>query len=138
MSFLQKGIDKPRNFQEHMKMRRPDGMQSNTKDLAVTTGSILTISEAFYPYCEATEYRLACCCIKTSGLIVLEGQVGAAWLLGMRGRGHVEAERGIWPCGDQKLSAATMATCFWVGATYAPKLLVKDPPSKEVNIQQYL
>ena len=36
-------------------------------------------------------------------------EVGAAWLLGMRGRGHVEAERGIWPCGYQKLSAATMA-----------------------------
>jgi hypothetical protein len=41
-------------------------------------------------------------------------EVSAAWLLGMRGRGHVEAERGIWPCGYQKLSEATMAwvNCF--------------------------
>ncbi|KAI6015142.1 glycoside hydrolase family 5 protein [Pisolithus orientalis] len=35
---------------------------------------------------------------------------GAAWLLGVKGGGHVEAERGIWPCGYQKLAAATMAT----------------------------
>lgn len=34
---------------------------------------------------------------------------GAAWLLGVKGGGHVEAERGIWPCGYQKLAAATMA-----------------------------
>ena len=34
---------------------------------------------------------------------------GSAWLLGVKGGGHVEAERGIWPCGYQKLAAATMA-----------------------------
>ena len=34
---------------------------------------------------------------------------GAAWLLGVKGGGHVEEERGVWPCGYQKLSAATMA-----------------------------
>lgn len=34
---------------------------------------------------------------------------GAAWLLGVKGGGHTEAERGIWPCGYQKLAAATMA-----------------------------
>jgi hypothetical protein len=34
---------------------------------------------------------------------------GAAWLSGVRGGGHVEAERGVWPCGYQKLAAATMA-----------------------------
>lgn len=34
---------------------------------------------------------------------------GAAWLLGVKGGGHIEAERGIWPCGYQKLAAATMA-----------------------------
>ena len=34
---------------------------------------------------------------------------GAAWLLGVKGGGHIEEERGIWPCGYQKLSAATMA-----------------------------
>jgi hypothetical protein len=33
---------------------------------------------------------------------------GAAWLLGMKGGGHGE-EHGIWPCGYQKLAAATMA-----------------------------
>ncbi|KIJ98592.1 glycoside hydrolase family 5 protein [Laccaria amethystina LaAM-08-1] len=31
-----------------------------------------------------------------------------------------------------------MATCFWAGATYAPKLLVKDRHGKEVSIQEYL
>lgn len=34
---------------------------------------------------------------------------GAAWLLGVTGGGHVPEERGIWPCGYQKLAAATMA-----------------------------
>ena len=34
---------------------------------------------------------------------------GAAWLKGVKGGGHVEAERGLWPCGYQKLAAATMA-----------------------------
>jgi hypothetical protein len=34
---------------------------------------------------------------------------GAAWLRGVRGGGHTEAERGLWPCGYQKLAAATMA-----------------------------
>jgi hypothetical protein len=33
----------------------------------------------------------------------------AAWLRGVRGGGHTEAERGLWPCGYQKLAAATMA-----------------------------
>jgi hypothetical protein len=36
---------------------------------------------------------------------------GAAWLRGVRGGGHSEDERGLWPCGYQKLAAATMA---WV------------------------
>ena len=34
---------------------------------------------------------------------------GSAWLQGVRGGGHVEAERGVWPCGYQKLAAATLA-----------------------------
>lgn len=34
---------------------------------------------------------------------------GAAWLLGVKGGGHIEEERGVWPCGYQKLAAATMA-----------------------------
>ena len=34
---------------------------------------------------------------------------GAGWLRGVRGGGHIEAERGLWPTGYQKLSAATMA-----------------------------
>jgi len=46
---------------------------------------------------------------------------GAAWLRGMRGGGHSEAERGLWPCGYQKLAAATMA---WV--SYSSPL----PPSR--------
>ena len=36
---------------------------------------------------------------------------GAAWLRGVCGGGHSEAERGLWPCGYQKLAASTMA---WV------------------------
>lgn len=33
---------------------------------------------------------------------------GAAWLRGMRGGGHTEAERGLWPTGYTKLAAATL------------------------------
>ncbi|KAH7907809.1 glycoside hydrolase family 5 protein [Hygrophoropsis aurantiaca] len=63
---------------------------------------------------------------------------GAAWLKGVRGGGHVEAERGLWPCGYQKLAAATMATCFWAGDTFAPKLKIKCDDDSEKSIQQYL
>ncbi|TFK32388.1 glycoside hydrolase [Crucibulum laeve] len=63
---------------------------------------------------------------------------GAAWLTGMRGGGHTESERGLWPCGYQKLAAATMSTCFWAGDAFAPKLRVKDKHGKEVGIQQFL
>ncbi|KAH9985691.1 glycoside hydrolase family 5 protein [Russula vinacea] len=58
----------------------------------------------------------------------------AAWLRGVRGGGHSEAERGLWPCGYQKLAAATMATCFWAGDTFAPNLRVRDG----VPIQRFL
>ncbi|EIM87043.1 cytoplasmic protein [Stereum hirsutum FP-91666 SS1] len=63
---------------------------------------------------------------------------GAAWLLGVKGGGHVEAERGIWPCGYQKLAAATMATCFWAGDVFAPKLKIKTRDGSEVPVQQFL
>ncbi|KAF5310381.1 hypothetical protein D9611_012086 [Ephemerocybe angulata] len=63
---------------------------------------------------------------------------GAAWLLGQRRGGHVEEERGLWPCGYQKLSAATMATLFWAGDAFAPKLVVEDRDGKSVSIQAYL
>ncbi|KAG8216122.1 glycoside hydrolase family 5 protein [Butyriboletus roseoflavus] len=63
---------------------------------------------------------------------------GAAWLLGVKGGGHIEAERGIWPCGYQKLAAATMATCFWAGDTFAPKLKVTAPNGDIKSVQQYL
>ncbi|KZT08198.1 glycoside hydrolase family 5 protein [Laetiporus sulphureus 93-53] len=63
---------------------------------------------------------------------------GAAWLKGVKGGGHVEDERGLWPCGYQKLAAATMATCFWAGDKFAPKLKVKDPQGEEVSIQVFL
>ena len=58
---------------------------------------------------------------------------GAAWLKGVLGGGHIEAERGLWPCGYQKLGAATMNTCFWAGNTFAPKLKIDGQP-----IQDYL
>ncbi|KAF9477640.1 glycoside hydrolase [Pholiota conissans] len=63
---------------------------------------------------------------------------GAAWLHGQRGGGHVDAERGLWPCGYQKLAAATMATLFWAGDIFAPKLRVKNRHNQEVPIQQFL
>ncbi|KAI0672041.1 glycoside hydrolase [Trametes maxima] len=63
---------------------------------------------------------------------------GAAWLKGVRGGGHTEDERGLWPCGYQKLAAATMATCFWAGDTFAPKLRIKAPDGREVSAQQFL
>ncbi|KAG9308311.1 glycoside hydrolase family 5 protein [Chiua virens] len=63
---------------------------------------------------------------------------GAAWLLGVKGGGHVEAERGIWPCGYQKLAAATMATCFWAGDTFAPKLKITTGDGDIKSVQQYL
>lgn len=36
-------------------------------------------------------------------------ETGAAFLKGVKGGGHTEDERGLWPCGYQKLAAATMA-----------------------------
>ncbi|KAI0703877.1 glycoside hydrolase family 5 protein [Cerioporus squamosus] len=63
---------------------------------------------------------------------------GAAWLKGVKGGGHTEDERGLWPCGYQKLAAATMATCFWAGDTFAPKLKLKAPDGREVSVQQFL
>ncbi|KAI9070316.1 glycoside hydrolase family 5 protein [Trametes sanguinea] len=63
---------------------------------------------------------------------------GAAWLKGIKGGGHTEEERGLWPCGYQKLAAATMATCFWAGDMFAPKLTVKGRSGDVVSIQQFL
>ncbi|KAF9078603.1 glycoside hydrolase family 5 protein [Rhodocollybia butyracea] len=63
---------------------------------------------------------------------------GAAWLKGVKGGGHIEEERGIWPSGYQKLAAATMATCFWAGDTFTPKLLIKNTKGHSVPIQHFL
>ncbi|OJT05214.1 hypothetical protein TRAPUB_4039 [Trametes pubescens] len=63
---------------------------------------------------------------------------GAAWLKGVKGGGHTEDERGLWPCGYQKLAAATMATCFWAGDMFAPKMKTKTVDGREVSIQQFL
>ncbi|KAJ3921255.1 glycoside hydrolase family 5 protein [Lentinula edodes] len=63
---------------------------------------------------------------------------GAAWLKGVRGGGHLEEERGLWPCGYQKLAAATMATCFWAGDAFAPKLLTKGKHGDPISVQQFL
>ncbi|CAE7100847.1 unnamed protein product [Rhizoctonia solani] len=66
------------------------------------------------------------------------GDCGAAYLGGVQGNG-VEVDRGRWPTGYQKLAASTMATLFWAGNTYAPKLRVKNRTSEEfVNIQDFL
>ncbi|QRV86919.1 Cellulase (glycosyl hydrolase family 5 protein) [Ceratobasidium sp. AG-Ba] len=65
------------------------------------------------------------------------GDCGAAYLGGVEGTG-VEVDRGRWPTGYQKLAASTMATLFWAGRTYAPKLLVPSSSSQNVNIQDFL
>ncbi|KAG5644275.1 hypothetical protein DXG03_008760 [Asterophora parasitica] len=65
-------------------------------------------------------------------------ETGAAWLVGVKGGGHEESERGVWPSGYTKLAAATMSTLFWAGDTFAPKLLVKDKDGAAVPIQQFL
>ncbi|WFD34573.1 hypothetical protein MCUN1_001414 [Malassezia cuniculi] len=44
----------------------------------------------------------------------------------------------IWPSGYQKLAPATMATLFWGGRTFAPKLGVRVSSGESVNIQDYL
>ncbi|EKM78270.1 hypothetical protein AGABI1DRAFT_75777, partial [Agaricus bisporus var. burnettii JB137-S8] len=61
-------------------------------------------------------------------------ETGAAWLGGMRGGGHDETEKGLWPTGYHKLAASTMNTLFWGGDTFAPKLKTEDGTS----IQQFL
>ena len=63
---------------------------------------------------------------------------GAAWLKGVRGGGHTEDERGLWPCGYQKLAAATVTTCFWAGDTYAPKLNIDGVPVQQYLQERYL
>jgi hypothetical protein len=65
-------------------------------------------------------------------------ETGAAWLGGVRGGGHVESERGLWPTGYTKLAASTMATLFWGGDAFAPKLRVKDQHGQDVSIQSFL
>ncbi|KAF8595793.1 glycoside hydrolase family 5 protein [Ceratobasidium sp. AG-I] len=65
-------------------------------------------------------------------------ECGAAYLGGVRGNG-VEIDRGRWPTGYQKLAASTMATLFWAGRTYTPKLRVPSLSSEgDVNIQDFL
>ncbi|KAK2465756.1 hypothetical protein APHAL10511_002300 [Amanita phalloides] len=67
-------------------------------------------------------------------------ETGAAWLNGVRkGGAHKDpAERGLWPTGYTKLAASTMATYFWAGDTFAPKLKVKRGTGEEVSIQTFL
>lgn len=67
-------------------------------------------------------------------------ETGAAWLKGVQGGGHIEAERGLWPCGYQKMAAATMNTAFWAGNVFMPKTVVTDPGSNssKVNVQTFL
>lgn len=78
------------------------------------------------------------------GFDVLNPQVmeetGVAWLKGVRGGGHTEDERGVWPCGYQKLAASTMAACFWAGDTFTPRLKVKGEvgDGEDVPVQKFL
>ncbi|KAG8708128.1 hypothetical protein FRC09_001422 [Ceratobasidium sp. 395] len=70
-------------------------------------------------------------------LSTIGGECGAAYLGGVQGTG-VEVDRGRWPTGYQKLAASTMATLFWAGKTYAPKLRVQSASGEDVNIQDFL
>ncbi|KAG9124154.1 hypothetical protein FRC07_012642 [Ceratobasidium sp. 392] len=70
-------------------------------------------------------------------LVAIGGECGAAYLGGVKGSG-VEVDRGRWPTGYQKLAASTMATLFWAGNTYAPKLRLSSTSGQDVNIQEYL
>jgi hypothetical protein len=63
-------------------------------------------------------------------------QAHAAWLLGVKGGGHSEEERGLWPTGYQKLASSTMNTLFWGGEVFAPKLKIGG--ENGVNVQTYL
>lgn len=65
-------------------------------------------------------------------------EVNAAWLKGVKGGGHADDEKGLWPCGYQKLAAATMSTCFWAGDVFARKLKVKTGKGDEVSVQSFL
>lgn len=60
-------------------------------------------------------------------------ETGGAWLSGVKGGGHVDSEQGMWSTGYQKLVASTMATLFWGGDMFAPKLRIGD-----VSAQQFL
>ncbi|KAG7096066.1 hypothetical protein E1B28_006746 [Marasmius oreades] len=62
---------------------------------------------------------------------------GAAWLNGVEGGGHAEDEMGFWSTGYQKLAASTMATIFWAGETFAPKLTV-EYRGQTMNAQHFL
>ncbi|KAH6892423.1 glycoside hydrolase superfamily [Thelonectria olida] len=50
----------------------------------------------------------------------------------------------VWPSGYQKLAASTMATLFWAGDAFAPKLKCRRPPmsgqgaAETVSVQSYL
>ncbi len=61
----------------------------------------------------------------------------AAWVAGVRGGGHKESERGLWPTGYQKLASSTMWTVFWAGDTFAPKLKLGGR-EEGVSIQRFL
>ncbi|KAK0458583.1 glycoside hydrolase [Desarmillaria tabescens] len=65
-------------------------------------------------------------------------ETGSAWLKGVKGGGHVEEEQGLWSCGYTKLAAATMATCFWAGDAFAPKLKLKNRHGDDVSVQEFL
>ncbi|KAG6810021.1 hypothetical protein H0H92_013656, partial [Tricholoma furcatifolium] len=64
-------------------------------------------------------------------------ETGAAWLAGVKGGGYEEEERGVWPTGYTKLAASTMATLFWAGETFAPKVKVNSN-GDQVSIQHFL
>ncbi|KAJ3722722.1 glycoside hydrolase family 5 protein [Lentinula guzmanii] len=53
---------------------------------------------------------------------------GAAWLKGVKGGGHIEEERGLWPCG----------TCFWAGDAFAPKLSTSNKKGDAISVQKFL
>jgi hypothetical protein len=60
-------------------------------------------------------------------------ECNAAWLCGVHGGSHSEAEHGLWPCGYQKLAAMTMVWVFIV-----PLLQVLPAPAQDAGVEELL
>ena len=79
--------------------------------------------------------------IKSSESFECMEDAQAAWLKGVKGGGHREDERGLWPTGYQKLVCSTINTVFWGGEVFTPKLTARverETGSANMNVGAYL